>query len=338
MRVRIQRVALATAIALGLSVGVLAGPASARPSSTQSVPSVPANSVCRAYSRSGGGLATEDHRISVVLDDPEYPSQFTISSTSGPIVYLFARDGDFHEYGLGSLQNGKLVTIGPSFIALNVCITDPGPATPPFGSRYALVDQQYRDFFGRKATTAEQQSWAGSGKTGSQIVAWFVVNEEAQRGPLVRLYKAYYRRWPDPGGYSYWIGKMRSGTSLSKVSATFAAASEFKTKYGSLSNSAFVKLVYENVLERQPDPAGLNYWIGRLNAKKISRGALMVQFSESSEFKRKFGTQCDQVGVTLRMLRRAPTASELTSWSGLSAAALATQILNSGEYAERITP
>jgi hypothetical protein len=38
------------------------------------------------------------------------------------------------------------------------------------------------------------------------------------------------------------------------------------------------------------------------------------------------------------MLRRAPTGSELTSWSGLSAATLATQILNSDEYAERITP
>jgi hypothetical protein len=61
-----------------------------------------------------------------------------------------------------------------------------------------------------------------------------------------------------------------------------------------------------NVLERDPDSGGLAYWVSRLDAGKISRGGVMVQFSEGSEFKRKSGTQCDQVGVTLRMLRRSP--------------------------------
>jgi hypothetical protein len=272
------------------------------------------------------------------MDDPAFPTKFTFSVGALVMNYLDAQDGNGNLYDLSDLKGNILTSRMASFGYMKVCVIDPGPAMPPFPSRTALVDQQYRDFFGRKATTAEQQSWAGSSKTGSQIVGWFVSNEEAQRGPLVRLYKAYFRRWPDAGGYSYWIGKTRSGTTFAKVSATFAASSEFKTKYGSLSNSAFVKLVYENVLERQPDTAGLNYWANRLTSGRTSRGGLMLQFSESSEFKRKFGTQCDQVGVTLRMLRRSPTPTELTSWSGLSASALATQILGSGEYAGRITP
>ncbi|MCB0958151.1 MAG: DUF4214 domain-containing protein [Acidimicrobiales bacterium] len=297
-------------------------------------PLPPANSVCREYDALGDGLAPEDHRIMIDYFARNGSYVFRFSGLS--LSYLYAVTPWGQRFDLGDVHSAELDVGGGGVTYLRGCAVDPGPAMPPFVSRYALIDQQYRDFYNRTATTSEQYLWAGSTYTQSQLIDWFVNGDAAKRGPLVRLYKAYYKRWPDPGGYDYWIRKMKSGTTLTKVSDTFAAANEFKTKYGKLSNSAFVKLVYQNVLEREPDPSGLAFWIRRLDTRKTSRGGLMLQFSESSEYQRKFGPACDLVGVSLRMLRRAPSTTELTDWSTETPNQLAGYILTLPEYAERI--
>ncbi|MGN6692820.1 MAG: DUF4214 domain-containing protein, partial [Aquihabitans sp.] len=63
----------------------------------------------------------------------------------------------------------------------------------------------------------------------------------------------------------------------------FAESSEFKTKYGSVSNADFIELVYQNVLGRGSDPTGKAFWLTRLNNKTKNRGDVMINFSESSE-------------------------------------------------------
>lgn len=304
----------------------------------RSAPPVPANSVCRVFDSSAGGLASRDSRVGMTLNNPQYPTEIKFNTNGYPMNYVDAVDGNAYEYGASSVKNGVLKSLGNSFVYVKACIVNPGPAMPPFTSRNALVDQQYRDFFGRKATAAELNTWASSGYSANQIVNWFVDQDKTQRGPLVRLYKAYYKRWPDAGGYDYWVRKMKSGTSLTKVSDSFATSSEFKTKYGSVSNEEFVLLVYNNVLNRTPDQGGYNYWVKRLNEKKITRGGVMLQFSESSEFKRKYGLDCELTGVTLRMLRRPATEAELAQWNpDVDPYALAYPIIfESSEYSRRI--
>jgi len=300
--------------------------------STKSDP--PANSVCRVYS-SVTGLAAEDSRIGITFNTPTNPWIATFSGLQ--LNYLWAVNGAGTEFDLSDVKNNKLDT-NYSINYIQACAVNPGPAMPPFNSRNALIDQQYRDFFGRKATASELTYWAGTGYTANQIINWFVDQDASKRGPLVRLYKAYYKRWPDAGGYDYWIRKMKSGTTLTKVSDSFATSSEFKNTYGSLSNEQFVILVYNNVLDRAPDTAGYNYWVKKLNDKKISRGGVMLQFSESSEFKRKYGLDCELVGVTLRMLRRPATDAELQQWNpDLDPYALAYPVIfESSEYEARI--
>ena len=46
-----------------------------------------------------------------------------------------------------------------------------------------------------------------------------------------------------------------------------------------------MKQIYVNVFDRQPDPSGLQYWTGQLDAKKVNRGEVMVGFSESNEYR-----------------------------------------------------
>lgn len=342
LRRTMTHVALPVALVMATATFAIGAEVVKNQSASDDAPAKPANSVCRVYDSRDGGLAAEDHRIGVTFSKSGGAYITTFSGL--PLNYLYGFSAGGREFTLANLSNNSINSGGVSLTYLEVCAVNPGPAMPPFNSRNALVDQQYRDFLGRKATSAELSYWAGKNPatgqayTAREIVDYFVEQDATKRGPLVRLYKAYYKRWPDAGGYDYWVRKMKNGASLSSVSDYFAKSSEFQRNYGSLSNEQFVKLVYTNVLGRVGDQEGYNFWVKRLNDKKITRGGLMIQFSESSEFKRKYGLDCDLVGVTLRMYRRPATASELTEWNpDESAETLAMPIIfESTEYANRV--
>lgn len=108
-------------------------------------------------------------------------------------------------------------------------------------------------------------------------------------GSIQRLYRAYFLRDPDQAGYHYWLGKYFGGTSLTTISDTFTRSAEYQSQYGGLSNRDFVSLVYDNVLGRQPDQAGWDYWTDILNRGVLPRGGVMIRFSESPEFVAKTG-------------------------------------------------
>lgn len=190
---------------------------------------------------------------------------------------------------------------------------------PPFRSVDGFVKQQYTDFVAKAPTASELSSLRGRIQSGQVTPAAAIVEVSAKPqwatlDPLTRIYYAYFGRAPDSGGLKYWLGKRRSGTKVSAISNQFVASNEFKRKYGSLSNRAFVQLVYKNVLGRTGDAAGVNSWTGKLNAKTKTRGEVMVQFSESSEHIRRRAGEVNTVSVVFGMLLRAPSASEFTTW------------------------
>ncbi len=217
----------------------------------------------------------------------------------------------------------------------------------PFTRTDTFVRQQFQDFLGRAPTAAEELTWLDllhSGARTPSAAIGGIASLAPSHDPSVRitrLYSAYFQRLPDFGGYTYWTGKLRSGTSLKKASDTFAASSEFTTKYGSLSNTAFVNLVYQNVLGRAPDAAGRTYWVGKLTKATVSRGSVMLNFSESSENTRKTESRVTSVLLRAGMVRRMPSMLELSAdialLDGVAVSAdLADQILQSTEYDTRI--
>ncbi|MEM7273964.1 MAG: DUF4214 domain-containing protein [Actinomycetota bacterium] len=107
---------------------------------------------------------------------------------------------------------------------------------------------------------------------------------DAEAGQVSRLYQAYFLRQPDAGGFQYWRQQLASGAvSLIDISNAFAASAEFTATYGALTDAQFVDQVYLNVMGRPADPGGHAYWTGQL-AAGVSRGEVMVGFSESAEF------------------------------------------------------
>ena len=101
---------------------------------------------------------------------------------------------------------------------------------------------------------------------------------------VFRLYQATLDRAPDAGGLAGWAGQLASGESLQDVASGFVNSAEFQSTYGSLDNTGFVTLLYQNVLGRAPDAGGLAHWTGLLDNDTATRAQVVLGFSESQEF------------------------------------------------------
>ncbi len=292
-----------------------------------------ASGTIATYSSQG---PTNDGRIKPDLSAPScvvsvayQPDCFNGTSAAAPVVA-----------GAAALARSAGVSTTPSGIAsyLKASVVDRGaagadnvygtgelrlpapPATPaPFSSFANLVNRQYQDFLGRAPTAAERNSWVSklNAKTAtrSSLVGSLRASSENVNNvdPVTRLYSAYFLRIPDAGGLTYWIGKRRKGAKLDTISQSFASSSEFKNRYGSLTNAKFVDLIYKNLFDRKPDPSGRTYWTGQLDKKRKNRGQVMAGFSESNEYKRNQVKQVNAAVGVIFMLKRKPTQAEFNA-------------------------
>ena len=103
-------------------------------------------------------------------------------------------------------------------------------------------------------------------------------------GVVFRLYNAAFARLPDAEGLENWInGNSSGGMTYATSAQEFSSSQEFKNRYGAnTTDTQYITTLYNNVLERSPDKAGLaNYQNLLANGKE--RGALLLDFSESPE-------------------------------------------------------
>ena len=225
--------------------------------------------------------------------------------------------------------------------------TAPPPAAyAPFYTASQLVTQEYRDILRRDPTADDLAYWtARVGDTWSpgQFIAHLTTSSEADDRvhAVTRLYKAYFLRNPDHSGFTYWLNRRGEGRTLTSISQSFATSSEFKRAYGSLTNSAFVDRVYRNVLGRPADAGGSSYWTKRLSAG-MSRGQVMANFSQSTEYVRTTNSGVHVIGIYEALLQRAVEKDVYTLFeAGLSSnstslTSVATYVFDSSEYDARI--
>lgn len=94
-----------------------------------------------------------------------------------------------------------------------------------------------------------------------------------------------------------------------EVADFFAHSSEFQRLYPNFDDAEFVALVYRNVLGRKPDSTGFAYWTRQLQEGQ-PRGAVMLGFSESSEFKNKTSTRCSPPSTSPTCCAACPPSEE----------------------------
>lgn len=109
-------------------------------------------------------------------------------------------------------------------------------------------------------------------------------------GRMFRLYNSAFRRFPDASGLKYWIKQFSSGANdIRTVASSFLVSDEFKLQYGEdISSNQYVKTLYINVLNRELDQGGYDYWVGNLNNGSETRYEVLLGFAESAENKELF--------------------------------------------------
>lgn len=106
-----------------------------------------------------------------------------------------------------------------------------------------------------------------------------------------RLYMATFLRQPEEAGMDYWRDQVLwQGADINNVASVFVGDREFQNRYGDLNNGAFVDLVYQNVLCRNPDASGRRYWVDLLNKGTVDRAGMMLYFAEGKEYLRRTNT------------------------------------------------
>lgn len=242
-----------------------------------------------------------------------------------------------------------LIALGTATPPPPVPPSGPPPPTStytPFADARSFVIRQYQDFHGRTPSASEISYWVQRLESGTSRYSLLGLlldstTVDGRQSAVTRLYLAYFLRDPDSAGLRYWSARRAAGTSLRFVSSQFAGSPEFAQRYGSLSDTAFVTRVYQNVMARDPDSDGLSYWTGRLRRGSESRGGLMAQFSESAEFRGRQDRRVDVIVAYDAMLAKTMTLATLDSWTAQvtrdqSMTALFRLILGSANYADRV--
>ena len=178
----------------------------------------------------------------------------------------------------------------------------------------AFVERMYTEVLGRASDADGKSDWVnrlvGHTGDGATLAEGFIMSDEFKgRGVtdadfLTILYKTFFNREPDEGGYNDWLGKLQAGVSRSEVLAGFVDSSEFAqlcVNYGisqgymygngTVANPGiglFVYRLYDTLLGRTPDFVGVYDWTRRIANNEISATEVAATgFIQSLEFQKR---------------------------------------------------
>ncbi len=208
-------------------------------------------------------------------------------------------------------------------------------ATPvlPDPALRAWVDALHEDFLGRGATDLEQvdQARTPHPDRASRVRA-FTRSDAWIGGSVSLLYRSTLGRDADAGGRAYWVERVQAGLPLSEVAVLFHAADEYRRRAGG-TDEAWIAVLYDELLGRRADAAGLAYWTGLLRDgthPDVVAGA----FADSQESR-----EARVRDLYDRLLDRAPDRGGLAHWADVLRSGddldLATSLASSDEYLGR---
>ncbi|NRB05494.1 MAG: DUF4214 domain-containing protein, partial [Rhodobacteraceae bacterium] len=101
---------------------------------------------------------------------------------------------------------------------------------------------------------------------------------------FIELYIAYFNRAPDAIGLFFWGSQLAKGFTLEEIATLFFDQDETRATYPDLSDvETFAKQVYDNVLGREFDQAGIDFWVGVLSSGAVSLPTFMLEIIKGAK-------------------------------------------------------
>jgi hypothetical protein len=210
-------------------------------------------------------------------------------------------------------QNGTISLAGQS-----ITLTQ---APPVATNTEAFVRQLYLDILSRTADANGLSTWVNWINTGvytrAQVASQFFKSQEfyGTGNYITLLYLGIMLRDPDYGGWTGWFNNLHNGYTQTDILNAFLASPEFQSRYGNLDNTAFVTLLYNNMLNRAPDQAGLTQWVAWLNNGTYTRAQVANSFITSPEFQLREGNRVYANMLYIGFLRRVGDPNGLNGWT-----------------------
>ncbi|MDH4396065.1 MAG: DUF4214 domain-containing protein [Limnobacter sp.] len=157
-----------------------------------------------------------------------------------------------------------------------------------------------------------------------------------------KIYIAYYGRPADPNGLDFWAGKIdAAGGRIEEVLTAFGSSAEAASLFGAGSTESRVNNIFQQVLGRQADPAGLNFYTQALNNGTLNGKPFTLVNVAQAILDGATGTDATTVANKLASAKlftaAIDTTPEILAYSGNSAAATARGFL-AGVTATAATP
>ncbi len=216
------------------------------------------------------------------------------------------------------------------------------PRDEPFDTVAAQVFRLYAATLDRAPDITGLINWTGrivdEGFALRQIASGFTNSPEFRqtfgaaddRAFITLLYDNVLDRAPDTQGLENWTGRLERGEmDRPQVVIGFSESQEFRntTEASALAFSRAglqagfsddVYRLYRATLDRDPDQEGFTNWTARL-ADGQPYSTIVAGFTNSPEFRQKYGSTTDREFVTLlynNVLDRAPDTQGLENWTG----------------------
>lgn len=160
----------------------------------------------------------------------------------------------------------------------------------------------------------------------------FGKSEEHYRDFITKAYARFLDRAPDENGFKYWVTLMQlyetsnhaEGLRQEQIEAGFINAPEYKGRYGGTAGQQWIRGIYNDLLGRPAEQAGVDFWMGQL-AAGVSPAQVALGFTASDERLR------NRVTDTYRtLLDREPDAPGLAYWIAIFKNGGTTEDINSG--------
>jgi hypothetical protein len=141
----------------------------------------------------------------------------------------------------------------------------------------------------------------------SQVATALTHSYESYARFVTDAYQHYLKRTPDAAGLAGWVNLLQHGLSDEQLEAAFIGSPEYIAQHGG-TGSAWVVGLYRDLLGRDPDAAGLQSWLGALQAG-MSPSDIAYGFAASAE------REAQRINADYqKYLNRVPEAAIVPQW------------------------